>query len=232
MSDSDKHKPSCPTWLLEDVAGLVHHYSRPIVIGISGHAAVGKTWLAQELVRRWPGSVRLETESCIFNIATRSQLNVSGCRLEAHDLELYASLISKLLDGQAIRFRSYDWQTRSRTGDWLEKRLSSSGILVLDGSIVPHPLISRYCDRIFFLSPTDFSQWVPFAVSRDINERFRSQQLAEAENRLKYADAAKIGNTYRAHISDFIMVSISASDGTQVLSLTNTSREACESLAP
>jgi len=196
-------------WLIDRLVRLADSVSeRPWVLGISGHAGVGKTALAEGLVRRWQNAARLETESCILDFAERSRLNLSGCRLEAHDLVLYSSLIDDLLAGQTVRFRSYDWQSRARTGEWVDKSLPANGILILDGTILPHPTIATRCNKVLFLKPANYRAWLGFAVNRDSRERFRSRRVATLENKLKYLDTSRIEESFRFNISDIIVVSV------------------------
>lgn len=195
-------------WLIDRLLPLADSFTTPWVLAISGHAAVGKTALAEGLVQRWQNAVRLETECCIFDFAERSRLQLSGCRVEAHDLALYTSLIDQLLAGQTVRFRSYDWQTRARTGESVEKSLPTNGILVLDGTILPHPTIAAYCNKLVFLEPANYGEWIDFAVDRDSRERFRSRQVSTFENQLKYLDTSSIKQSFRSNISDLIVVSL------------------------
>lgn len=193
-------------WLVERLAPLGQSVKRPGVVAISGHAGVGKTALARRLVRRWRNALRLETESCILGFSERSQLQVSGCRVEAHNLELYTDLIERLLTGETVCFRSYDWKTRASTGRWVRRRLPPKGILVLDGTIPPHPAIAAYCQRIVFLRPTNYHRWLRFAANRDVNERFRSRAVAIHENKIKYSDSLQLQETFSRNISDFVDV--------------------------
>jgi uridine kinase len=198
-------------WLIDRLVTLADSFSEsPWVLGISGHAAVGKTALAEGLVHRWQNAVRLETECCILDFAERSRLQLSGCRVEAHNLVLYSRLIDDLLEGRTVRFRSYDWQTRARTGDWVDKSLPANGILLLDGTILPHPTIAARCNNVVFLKPANYPEWLDFAVDRDFRERFRSRRVATLENELKYLDTSRIEQSFRSNISDVIVVSLAS----------------------
>lgn len=196
-------------WIIEKIFTLFEGIDVSFAIGIGGHAAVGKTTIAEEIVRRRPGSIRLETESCIFDFLTRSRLQMSGCRMEAHDLALYVHYINQLLQGEPVKFRLYDWKTRARTGELIEKRLSHKGILVLDGTIVAHPTIASLCRENIFFIPINYIEWLKFATDRDSSERFRDADTALLENQLKYNDTKSIERTYGSYISNIISVDIS-----------------------
>lgn len=176
------------------------------MIAISGHAAVGKTSIAEALVRRFAGSVRLETECCIVPLAERQGRNISGCSIDAHELITLKSYIEDLLKGRTVSFREYDWKSRSRSGLVVSKTLAETGSLILDGTVSSHPEIAQYCHVVVFFKPANYEEWLPFAVRRDARERWRERSLAVRENEAKYLDAAAIERTFERTISDTVFV--------------------------
>ena len=196
-------------WLIERVLREIQFVSgKPRVLAIAGHAAVGKTSVALGLLRRVPNAVRLETESCILGMRERLDRKASGCAIEAHDVSLYRRHVEDILDGRIVTFCKYDWKTRARTGDRVITRLPPNGLLILDGTISCHPEIAAYCDKVIFLKPTSYEDWLKFAIERDIRERWRTRSISLAENQAKYLDAKIIEVTYADCISETVTVSI------------------------
>ncbi len=152
----------------------------PIIIGIAGGSASGKTSIARILKEHF-----IDTNSVFIikmddyyldqsNIPFEERLDVNYDHPFAFDMDLLISDVKKLKNGAAIEKPVYDFIKHTRS-EYTE-RVEPTDVLVLEGlMILENPQLRELLDiRVFVDAPTD----VRFIrrLIRDVNKRGRSME--------------------------------------------------------
>jgi len=160
---------------------------KPVIIGIAGGTASGKSTLADNLSRKSnPAAtvvIRLDhyyRDHQELTFEQRTQLNYD-CP-EAFDIELVIEHLQLLKQGQAIDCPEYDFSKHCRKSE--TERINACPVIILEGIMaLAIPSIRELIDfKIFVDTPADVR--LLRRIHRDLNERGRTLESV-AEQYLK-----------------------------------------------
>lgn len=139
--------------LADEVVRRSRSGSRPVFIGISGGAGLGKTRLARDLgeaVRALgtPTDI-VPMDAFMMDRASRLMQNISGYNPAANDLDAAANALRTLRTGNEIDIRPFD----HRTGEHepVSRKISVADVIILDGIHSLHPKMLPFLAYKIFL---------------------------------------------------------------------------------
>ena len=150
---------------------------RPLLIGIAGGSASGKTLVASTLIENLGSDevVMIEQDSYYrdfagLSVEERAKLNFD--HPDAFDEELLLDHIQALLRGQPIEKPLYDFTRHTRLDETV--RVEGKSVIILEGILVlEDPALRRLMDIKVFID-TDADIRLIRRIRRDIAERGRS----------------------------------------------------------
>ena len=122
-------------------AALAQKPTKPLVLALDGRCGSGKTTLADQLARQFPGSIVLHTDDFYLPPAQRVRgwektpcANMDLIRLRDEALRL-------AYEGQPVLYRAYS----CRAGAYQPvQELAAQPLVILEGSYSHHPLLAGY----------------------------------------------------------------------------------------
>lgn len=148
---------------------------RPLVVGVCGGSASGKTWLADRLAQRLSGAVRLSVDSFYHDRShlppgRRARLNFDHPR--AIDWVALERCLSRLRAGKAAEIPHYDFETHARRRG--TETVPTAPVIIVDGLwLFRRPSLRRLMDlRVFLECPARVR--LQRRLERDVRERGRT----------------------------------------------------------
>lgn len=150
---------------------------KPIIIGVSGPSASGKTLLANTIVKEvGPEHVAVIPEDAYYkdnsHMPYEARRKINFDHPDAFDHALLCEHLEKLLDNQPVDIPVYDYPTHLRAKE--TKRIGQHAIIVLEGILLfAVPELRRLMNiRIFMNTSLDIC--LIRRLKRDIEERGRT----------------------------------------------------------
>jgi phosphoribulokinase len=177
---------------------------RPIILGIIGDSAAGKSTLTQGLTRLLgPESV---THICTddyhkYSRAERAALNITALHPNCNYLDILELQLERLHYGQPILKPVYDHATGSLVRP---EYLSPRQIVIVEGLLGFHTKVMRqFYDVKVFLEPREDLRKV-WKIRRDTSKRGYTVEQVQTELEKRQADSCKYIRPQREH-ADIIM---------------------------
>lgn len=150
----------------------------PLVVGITGGSASGKSWLAGEIQDRFPGKSTLVSQDWYYrdlshlDLAEASQTNFD--HPDSIELELFVEQLTELKKGTEITAPDYRFSTYSRVHD--AHLLAPQPLIIVEGLFVLHYLeICKLLDISIFIDVPDEVR-LERRLGRDTQERGYSEE--------------------------------------------------------
>jgi uridine kinase len=138
---------------------------RPLFVGVSGGAGLGKTRfandLATHLVSRGVTATTLPMDAFMMDRAARLIQNISGYDPAANDLDGAITHVRALKSGATVEIRAFD----HRTGEHepVPRSIPSTDVIILDGIHSLHPKLLPYISfKIFLYAPAPVAKELRF----------------------------------------------------------------------
>jgi uridine kinase len=157
--------------------------SRPIIVGLAGGTASGKTTLAKAVVDAFEGRVALlhhDDYYCdLSHLSVEERAASNFERLEAIDTDLMLNDLAALLSGRAVQVPLYDFAAHSRVG--LGETVQPRPIIIVDGLMVlAEPKLTPLLDLRVFVDVDDDTRFIR-RLTRDVQDRGRSVESVIAQ---------------------------------------------------
>lgn len=156
---------------------------KPVVIGIAGGSASGKTSVASALTQAFAGDVVWLPQDCYYRahddlpLEARASLNFD--RPEAFDDQLLRTQLQQLIAGDTIDRPVYDFEAHTRKAAVVT--LAPKPVIIVEGILVlADPALRALMDiRLFVDTPADVR--VLRRIQRDTQQRGRSLNSVVAQ---------------------------------------------------
>ncbi|KAG5449428.1 Uridine-cytidine kinase-like 1 [Clonorchis sinensis] len=153
----------------------------PLVIGICGGSASGKTTVAREIIQsldvQWVSLLSMDSYYRVLTAQERqlvAECNYNFDHPNSFDFDLLCQHLQRLRSGKSIEVPEYDFKTHSRTAK--TKTVYGANVIILEGILVfCSPAVSELLDLKIFVD-TDADERLARRFKRDISERGRSLQ--------------------------------------------------------
>ena len=151
----------------------------PVIIGIAGGTGSGKTTVAREVLRHFPGAsvVTIHHDSYYLDrshLAPREREGINYDHPEAFENELLLNHLRKLKAGEAIQKPIYDYETHTRKSETIKVR--PARIILLEGIMVlAEPEFRDLLDIKLYVD-TDTDERFIRRLRRDIVKRGRTME--------------------------------------------------------
>jgi uridine kinase len=150
---------------------------RPIVVGVAGGTASGKTTVSEAILERvgWEHIAYIQHDSYYRDLShlpleERARLNFD--HPDALENELLVSHLEQLLAGQGVDVPVYDFTTYIRTGE--TRRVEPKRIILVEGILIFVDKVLRELMDVKIYVDTDADLRLIRRLQRDIAERGRS----------------------------------------------------------
>lgn len=223
--------------LLESISTVrkrVHQRSGPIVVGIVGPPACGKTHLSRAFLgRNASTSVCLEETNWILPRRYREQNGLSGISVHSYDIAAMRAVLSNAKAGSHVEFREYDPSGRlPQPGVHVNNitRIETTGVdmIILDGCPWFYDAFADDVDLYVLVMPQSLEQWRSNLRYRDTTERGRNpgQSLLNFHRNLETVIKEVLPILHRASLYLVFSGSIDTGECTYIPS--SPERVACE----
>lgn len=128
------------------------HAKRPLLVGIDGYSAAGKSSLARRLAEVLPAVTVVEIDDFyrVMDEDERFALAPQEGYGRDYDWErLRSDVLEPLSAGRVARYRRYDWDTGS-LGSWVE--VKPEGVVVVEGVYSLRPELRPFYDVSLFVA--------------------------------------------------------------------------------
>jgi uridine kinase len=153
--------------------------SRPIVVGIAGGSASGKSTVVREFARRLgPGLTATLHHDAYYEDLSRMPLDerilVNVDHPDSLETGLLVAHLGELIAGRAVEMPEYDYvsQTRSTPGVVVEP----APVLIVDGLLVLHDERLRELMDVRVFVDADEASRLARRIERDVSERGRTRE--------------------------------------------------------
>lgn len=154
------------------------HRRRPLIIGVTGGSASGKTSVCQEIVGRLaiPWVVMISMDR-FYKSLTPEQMkmahegNYNFDNPEAFDLDQMVTTISELRTGKVVHVPNYDFATHSRTP--VTDKVYGCDVVIVEGILVLYDKRVRDLLDVKIYVETDSDLRLIRRITRDVKERGR-----------------------------------------------------------
>lgn len=158
---------------------------RPIILGVAGGSASGKTTVVQEVVRL-VGAVRtsvIEHDSYYHDLShleppEREQVNVD--HPDSLETELMVRHVSALVAGSSVDVPVYDYASHTRTSEVV--RIDPAPLIVLEGILVLADRRLRELMDLRVFVQTEADQRLERRLARDVVARGRTPRMVQNDH--------------------------------------------------
>lgn len=156
---------------------------RPLVIGIAGGSASGKTSLTQALVKEFEGNTSVVYLDNYYKAHTgltyeqRAALNYDSP--EAFDIDLMIEQLQELISGKSIECPVYDYSIHNRSSDTV--CIDPKPVIIVEGILLFffEPLCKMFDIKLYV--DTDADERLLRRIKRDMIERDRTLDSIEKQ---------------------------------------------------
>ena len=144
------------------------------LISLCGFPSTGKSTIAKLLRKKFgeDDTIILDEACYLISRKERFKKKLSGCSLEAIDLQKYKSQVRKLMRSEIVNIdRQYNHETGELIQNKIRVTLENKKIFILDGPRSCCNIFSGSFRLVLFFIPTSISEWFFFTMNRDIIER-------------------------------------------------------------
>lgn len=190
MESRVRPKVEIKSWLADLIVKAQHQ-----VIGITGAADLGKSYLARNLASQLnqtgASAALIGLDSYLLARDKRKALGISGYHPNSHDLQSAKSDLIKLLDGEAIEYFEYQHALGKRSEN--RQVIHPADYIIVVGLHSLHPMLSALIDVSIFIYTSD-SQLLDIRLQADLEKRLLTKEQA-----LKQADSEMF--QYHKHVA-------------------------------
>ena len=158
-------------------------------VGIAGGSCSGKTTIVTTLVESFSGSITTVAFDSYYRDQAHMTLDdralVNYDHPDSLDVELFASDLKALRNGETIDSPIYDFSTHTRSPKF--RKVSPSDLVVLDGILLlAFPEIASLLDLRVFVEATESTRYNR-RIPRDVEERGRTAE----QSQIQFVDMVK-----------------------------------------
>ncbi|WP_461213224.1 uridine kinase [Lacticaseibacillus sp. GG6-2] len=172
---------------------------KPVVIGIAGGSASGKTSVASALTQAFDSDVVWLPQDCYYrahdDLAPEARTRLNYDRPEAFDDQLLRTQLQQLIAGDTIDRPVYDFEAHTRKAEFVT--LAPKPVIIVEGILVlADPALRALMDiRLYVDTPADVR--VLRRIQRDTQQRGRSLDavIAQYLDSVRPAHAAFVAPT-------------------------------------
>lgn len=150
------------------------------IIAFCGAADLGKSYLAKKVVQLLNDSKikssHLTLDSFLMDRAERKKRKISGYDIRAHNTKQILVTLKRWMQGQSIKFQSYDHQTGRKSKNYAI--IKNSNVLIIEGLFSMHESFLPLVDLSFYIY-TDYKKLKEIKLEADLIKRGYSLEYSK-----------------------------------------------------